>query len=132
MEEVAEIVTPPQMTRIPGVKPWALGIANMRGNLLPVMDLQGFLYGENLLLNPRRQRLLVVNHAGIYVGLLVEAVIGMKRFREVERSSEIPIDPKNGRLAAFVVGAFQHADNRYAVFSLWRLVRHTDFLNISA
>lgn len=132
MEEIAEIVTPPQLTRVPSVKPWALGIGNMRGNLLPVMDLQGFLLGENVVLNPRRQRLLVVQHAGVYVGLLVEAVIGMKRFREKDRLAQVPTVADAPRLQAFLVGAYQQAEQHYPVFSPWRLVRHTDFLNISA
>nr|MBA2408319.1 chemotaxis protein CheW [Gammaproteobacteria bacterium] len=34
---VAEIITPPTVASVPGVKPWVMGIANMRGTLLPIM-----------------------------------------------------------------------------------------------
>ncbi|MBA2409221.1 MAG: chemotaxis protein CheW, partial [Gammaproteobacteria bacterium] len=37
---VAEIITPPTVASVPGVKPWVMGIANMRGTLLPIMQIQ--------------------------------------------------------------------------------------------
>ena len=41
--EVAEILYFPSISKVPGTKPWVCGVANVRGNLLPVLDLQGFL-----------------------------------------------------------------------------------------
>ena len=43
MGEVAEVLHEPRCTLMPGVKPWVKGVANLRGRLLPVMDLGGFL-----------------------------------------------------------------------------------------
>ena len=40
--EVAEILTP-EYTSMPLVQPWLLGIANVRGRLLPLTDLAKFL-----------------------------------------------------------------------------------------
>src|ERR1700758_3164570 len=38
-EDVREVITVPRMTRVPGARPWMLGVANVRGNLLPITDL---------------------------------------------------------------------------------------------
>ncbi|TVQ73514.1 MAG: chemotaxis protein CheW [Chromatiaceae bacterium] len=130
MEQVAEIVTPPSFTRIPGVKPWALGMANMRGNLLPMMDLHGFLYGDNLEFDPRRQRLLVMNHQGVYAGLLVESVLGMKHYWREERLDDVP--EVDARLQPYLAGACRRGDEHLAVFSPWKLVDDEQFMNISA
>lgn len=129
MDEVAEIVTPPPCTRIPGVKPWAYGMANMRGNLLPVMDLQGFLYGDNLSRDARRQRLLVVSCGGVYAGLVVESVLGMKHFWLEDRDMDLPV--RDEMLAPYLSGAFRSGDEHLAVFSPWRLARDEAFLNVS-
>jgi twitching motility protein PilI len=43
MKDVREILTLPSLTRVPGARPWVLGIANIRGNLMPILDLHGFL-----------------------------------------------------------------------------------------
>lgn len=46
LEEVKEILNYPDgVTRVPGTQAWLLGMANIRGNLLPLIDLQQFLGG---------------------------------------------------------------------------------------
>jgi len=129
MDEVAEIVTLPAVTRLPGVKSWAYGMANMRGNLLPVMDLQGFLYGDNLARDSRRQRLLVINHQGVYAGLVVESVQGMKHFWVDDRVMELPREDE--ALNPYLDGAFRGGEEHLAVFSPWRLAQDERFLNVS-
>ena len=42
--EVREVLmVPPAITRVPGAKSWVRGLANVRGHLLPVVDLKEFL-----------------------------------------------------------------------------------------
>src|SRR5690348_17403230 len=50
-EEVVEILPMPQVTPVPGSQPWMLGVANVRGNLLPIVDLKQFLEGERTVLH---------------------------------------------------------------------------------
>src|SRR3546814_19981241 len=45
-DEVVEILPMPQVTPVPGSQPWMLGVANIRGNLLPTVDLKQFLAGQ--------------------------------------------------------------------------------------
>src|SRR3546814_12949740 len=40
MGEVSEVLHEPRYTHLPGVKPWVRGVANLRGRLLPLMDLR--------------------------------------------------------------------------------------------
>jgi len=46
MSEINEILPPPETIRIPGVLPWVRGLANVRGSLIPVVDVQALLSGE--------------------------------------------------------------------------------------
>ncbi|MFP4245495.1 MAG: chemotaxis protein CheW [Ectothiorhodospira sp.] len=130
MDEVAEIVTPPPCTRIPGVRPWVLGMANMRGNLLPLMDLQGLLFGENQTLDARKRRVLVMHQRGVHAGLLVEAVLGMKHFWREEWVDEPP--PVEPSLRRHVIGAYRRGEDCLPVFSPRSLVDDEAFMNISA
>ena len=58
-EEVREVLpVPDNLTRVPGAKPWLKGIANVRGHLLPVVDLKAFL-GGGITLPDRRARIVV-------------------------------------------------------------------------
>ncbi|MDH3355178.1 MAG: chemotaxis protein CheW, partial [Chromatiales bacterium] len=53
LEQVSEILTEIQLTEIPGVKSWVKGIANVRGNLLPIVDLAGLITGNTGVLTSR-------------------------------------------------------------------------------
>ena len=129
MINVSEVLAPPTLTSLPGVKPWVLGIANMHGNLVPVLDLQGLLYRKNVATGLQQQRVMVVNHAGISAGLLVDAVLGIKRFRFDERIGEVQnIDSE---LQRFVTHAYRGAVERYGVFELARLIESEMFLDVA-
>ena len=70
------------------MRSWVLGVANVRGRLVPVMDLAGLLDLPSRA-NWRSRRVLVVEQGDFLVGLLVDAVLGMQQFpsdsrREVE------------------------------------------------
>ena len=61
-EETREVLAvPPGLTRIPGAKTWVKGIANVRGQLLPILDLRQYL-GSGVTPNSRNVRVIVVNH----------------------------------------------------------------------
>jgi len=79
MDEVVEIIPVPRITRVPGVKRWLLGIANLRGRVIAVSDLRDFLTGRPTPQLPGSQ--VVVVRAGQWdYGLLVDEVIGMRHF----------------------------------------------------
>ena len=46
MDDVSEILPPPETIRVPGVTHWVNGLANIRGSLMPILDMNGFLYGQ--------------------------------------------------------------------------------------
>ena len=52
--EVVEILDVPELTIVPLTQPWVCGLANLRGNLLPVIDLNGYLNGELARLTGKR------------------------------------------------------------------------------
>lgn len=129
MSQVNEIVSLPDVARVPGVKSWVMGLANMRGNLLPVMDLQGFLFDEPSTADPKTRRLLVIDRDGLYAGLLVDAVLGMKHFWKDEQAEELP--QLDGRLQSFVDVSYSRLGEHYAVFSLERLAESQAFMDVA-
>ena len=44
--DIREILMLTGVTRVPGSKAWVRGLANIRGQLLPIIDLNAFLGGE--------------------------------------------------------------------------------------
>ncbi len=78
--DVREVLPiPEQVTRVPGAKPWLRGIANLRGQLLTVVDLKSFL-GAGTPAADRQARVLVVASREVPTGLIVDEVLGFRRF----------------------------------------------------
>ena len=87
MDQVVEILDFPVLSAVPMTQPWVRGIANIRGNLLPVIDLKGFL-GNQLTRVTDKTRVLVIDYEGIYSGLVVDEVMGLKHFLDEEYTED--------------------------------------------
>ncbi|MEA3411886.1 MAG: chemotaxis protein CheW [Pseudomonadota bacterium] len=127
MTEVTEVITPPSLAHLPHTKTWVKGIANMRGNLLPVIDLQSMLFGGSLPADPKSQRVIVVDLEGISTGLLVDSVQGLKHFwAEEVQGPPAGLEPA---LQPFVQQSFASAGESFGVFGLMSLVYSEAFLD---
>lgn len=130
--EVVEILTYPRLSRVPGAKPWILGIANIRGNLLPIMDLSGFL-GERLTKLNKRSRVLVVNNVVnnkvIFAGLLVDEVLGLRHFYEEEQTTQLPMSDLS--VLPYLDRAYKKGDKHWMVFSMHKLTQSDLFMQIA-
>ncbi|MEO6079693.1 MAG: chemotaxis protein CheW [Steroidobacteraceae bacterium] len=129
-EEMREVLTyPSQLTRVPGARNWVKGLANVRGALLPVIDLRQYL-GSGATPLTRNTRLLVVNHRDVPAGLMIDEVLGFRRFTDGEFSGNAP--PTIVRCEKYVAGAFRRGGEAWPVLSLRLLVENPGFLDAAA
>ena len=103
--EVGELLQMPRLTSLPAVKSWVRGIANVRGRLIPVIDLHEFL-GLPTTLPMNQWRVLVIEDNDVAAGLLVEQSLGMQHFSE--DNYEASDGEGLGGLQPYVTGAFRH------------------------
>ena len=121
MHEVGEMLPYQEaITRVPGAKSWVFGLANVRGSLLPIIDLQVFLGGKPVVPS-KATRILVVQ---LTTGLLVPSVQGMRHFSPAER---VPNARMKGALGAYVYEAFNQEGQIWPVFSLAALAADPKF-----
>ncbi|MDQ6650856.1 MAG: chemotaxis protein CheW [Actinomycetota bacterium] len=73
MSAVVEVGRLPQVTRVPGLPTWLVGVANWRGRVLAVVDVRGLL-GSALTPVSSSGRLLVLRRDGLVLGLVTEGV----------------------------------------------------------
>jgi len=128
-DEVREILPLPQITPVPGAQPWMLGVANVRGNLLPIVDLKQFLEGERTVLH-ESHRVLLVRQPGGDVAVLIDELYGQRSFNEpqlldAEQTAQARLS--EGRYANFVDRAYRLDDRPWGIFSLDRLARTPEF-----
>lgn len=123
LDEVVETVPSLNVTRAPGAQPWFLGVANHRGDLLPVIDLQLF-GGGRPTIQTRRSRLLVIEQHGLRAALLVGEVSGMRHFNEDQLR---PVRVGRQPLDRFVVAHLLDDEREWRVFSFDRLAADEQF-----
>ncbi len=127
LTEVAEIMPLPALTKVPGARAWLRGVANLRGTLVPVADLQGFLGRRSSF--SKRQRVLVINQDGHYVGVIVDDVLGLQHFDAQQQLDEGFAVEESVR--PFVLGAFSREEQIWPVFSPHSLARHPSFRQVA-
>ncbi len=127
-DEVLEILPLPQPTPVPGSRPWLLGLANVRGSLLPVVDLKQFLEGERTVLH-EGQRILLVRQPGGDVAVLIDELFGQRSFNESQLDTDSALSSSlfEGRYAHFIDQTYRLGEHTWGVFSLDRLARTPEF-----
>lgn len=123
-DDVREVIAPPPLTRVPGARPWLLGVANVRGALLPVCDLRRLLGEEHYTLD-RGSRVMVFNSDRVPAGFLVDEVAGYRQFAPNEQRPELL--EGIGPLQPYLLGAFAREGQPWLAMSLHKVVRGDAF-----
>ena len=127
MGEVGEVLHEPRYTLLPGVKSWVKGVANVRGRLLPIMDLCGF-FGNELSPLRKQRRVLVVERDDVFAGLIVDEVFGTQHFSVETFAEQLP--PLEAAIQPFIHGVFQR-ERPWLVFSPHALAKAQAFLDVA-
>lgn len=123
------LMLPDALTRVPGARRWLLGIANLRGHLLPLIDLK-LLLGSGRTTLRRSTRVISVNHREVPAGLVVDEVLGFRRFMDHEYSSEAA--DTIVRCDRFLGGTYERGEDAWPIFNLFDLVESNTFLQAAA
>ncbi len=124
MSDIKEILDLPEYTKVPGVKSWIVGVANVRGSLLPIMDLKGYLLGEDVK-QRQKGRVIVIDYKGFNTGLVVEEVYGMRHFRESDVSKEdFAVAEK---ISPYIERKLKQGDEQWPVFSFAKMTQDERF-----
>ena len=129
IEQAHEFLPVPAFTPVPGTKSWILGLANVRGDLLTVVDLAGFLHGEKSTIS-MRTRVLAATLRGRPVGLLVDEVFGQRQF--VSDEGKKPRLAKDSPLKSFVHKQYRSGKDVWQELDLETLFSTSEFLNGAA
>ncbi|HUH37333.1 MAG TPA: chemotaxis protein CheW [Spongiibacteraceae bacterium] len=129
MGEVAEILAVPGTTRLPGVQSWVRGVANVRGRLLPLIDLEAF-FGGSLSGGRKSHRVLALELGDLFSGLIVSQVYGMQHIPVDQFSDQVP--EALDFMSAYLAGSYRHNGHEWAVFSPFVLARDARFFNAAA
>ena len=132
--EVVEILPMPQVTPVPGAQPWMLGVANIRGNLLPIVDLKQVLEGDRTVLH-EGQRVLIVRQPGGDVAVTIDELFGQRSFVDEQQLPAGDLETHElgtGRYQHFVERMYRLGEDLWGIFSLQKLARTPEFRQAAA
>jgi twitching motility protein PilI len=123
--DVREVLpVPEQLTRVPGSKAWLKGVANVRGQLLTVVDLLAFLGGGRTQID-RHTRVLHMATRDLPSAVMVSQVIGFRRFPPEAYEAAAPDTAL--RCERYLAGRYHSGSDTWPVFSFARLVDDEQF-----
>lgn len=121
IQHAQEILRSPELTRIPRMPASICGVMNLRGKIIPVMDLR-----KKLGMSPAEgfsddSRVLVLNYSGRIVGLVVDA---MSQVLRLEKTSIHPVPAVSGTPSPteFIHGVIRLDDRLLIVLDLENLL----------
>ena len=127
MNKAGEIVTAPPVTPVPWTKPWYLGLANVRGRLVGVIDLMRLAGGAPIAPEDAQQLIVFNEELKVNVGLLVTRAFGLRNIKDL-----VALGPVQDRERPWETRAFRDADgSRLVEIDLQGLLNFDEFASIS-
>lgn len=99
MSDISEVIPLPTMTEVPLVKPWYCGVANVRGNLIGIVDLAAYMGGAATSRENQSRVMLLGQKYALNAGLLVSRVLGLRNiatWTQNEQNGEIRLQDEQG------------------------------------
>lgn len=129
LDQVLEVLPCPSMTLVPNTKSWLKGVANVRGNLITIVDLPEY-FGKSPVFVNDAARLMILNSPGLNTGVVVHEVLGLRHFdADLERQDLSGLDDP---VLAHLKGAFLHDNVLWGVFDMKSLADAPTFRRVAA
>jgi len=129
MKDVKEVLSMPAARRLPGVKKWVKGIANVRGEILALIDLNSFI-SSGRLTNPAYSRVIAVETEGMRFGVIVDRVIGMRQINQAQVSEGIASSCPS-EMRDYVSAAVDFENQDVSLFDPVKLIKSDTFASVS-
>lgn len=102
LSNALEIGTRPAITPLPNLPEWILGVSNIRGEIVSIVDLKGF-FGLPSKGFKRDQRFIIIHNQEMKLGIVVDRVTGIFSPDHVEM--DIQKSPyKEGEISSYISG----------------------------
>lgn len=119
LEHVAEIISVPTCAVLPHVNSWVVGLANHRGALIPILDIEN-LMGSVLSTAKEAQRVVLIHNQEHLVGLLVGKIFGLKHFSSLMSLDETAYQDES--YAPYLMGKSYEENNAWLRFDVDRMI----------
>jgi twitching motility protein PilI len=126
LDSSGEVLTVPEISRVPLTRDWFLGVANVRGILFGVSDFAAFLGAAATEAGAENRLLLIGQPHGVNVALLVTRLAGLRNLGELEALED------GNDVSPWASNAWRDGEGRiWQELDCARLLSHRDFLDVA-
>ena len=86
--DTSEVLPLPELTPVPLTRTWMLGLANVRGRLVSVVDFSAFLGEPATVITPQARLVVLAERFGSHAGLLVARVLGLRSIEALQKRED--------------------------------------------
>ena len=102
LRSALEVGHRPEITPLPNLPNWVLGISNIRGEIISLVNLK-ILFGINSAGTKGDRRYIIINNHHMKVGIVVDEIPGILSLDRIE--ADIQNSPyRNGKITKFILG----------------------------
>jgi purine-binding chemotaxis protein CheW len=120
IHQIRSVVRIESITRIPGAPDFVIGVTNLRGQILPVIDIRSF-FGLAQRKRTEKNRVIVSDVTGSAIGIMADEV---KQAMEIEEAAiQPPLATVSEKLAAYTKGQVQVGSDILIMLDLDKALR---------
>lgn len=111
---------------VPQAKPWFMGVASRRGELMMLVDLNNYLFDTDPVYKFKNKRIIVTKIGPILLGLVVDQVVGIVSLYEMHKEDLSP-DNWDKSLLPMVSNFYSSNDECYGLCDFSKLIESGKF-----
>ena len=120
ISHVKEVIRLPVITKVPKCKDFIEGVINLRGNVIPIIDLRKRFHFE-LHFDPRSTRIIILEVSSIIVGGIVDAVLETRTL-DVSCIEPPPTSVMGGMESEYIYGVAKLEDRLLSLLNMDKLL----------
>ncbi|MES2831411.1 MAG: chemotaxis protein CheW [Pseudomonadota bacterium] len=132
LPQTGEIVSVGTITRVPLTQPWFLGLTNIRGNLISVVDFAQFLGGGATAIEKQSRIIAFASSLGLNSGMLVSQVLGLRNLSDMQLQDEQQTDGQSGPQDWQRQRYLDSEQAEWQLIDLVAITRNPQFLQVAA
>jgi len=123
LSSALEIGRRPNITPLPNLPNWVLGISNIRGEIISFINLKAF-FGISSTGTKLDRRFLIIHNQDIKVGIMVDRIVGILSLSQI--NTDLQNSPfRQGEIANFILGVAVSGENLTNIIDVDKLLSST-------
>lgn len=124
IQQVKEVVTAPDLTRVPLAPEFVIGIMDLRGEIISVLDVRGF-FGLTAVEKQDAVRIIVTDVAGSLAGIITDRIEGTLEL--TKNQIQPPLATVKEELRRYTIGQAQKNNAIITILDLEKVFRSEAF-----